>query len=516
MRVENIQQLIAAKKLKAYPISRILVISILITGIAIRLINYFSNPGLWLDEALLALNLIEKSFYQLFFPLDLNQVAPVLLLVVEKLSILIFGPEELALRLFPLLCSVLSLPLFFYVAKELMKDDKPALIGLFIFALTPLQIRYSAEVKQYMTDEFISLLLLWLFQRFRYKRDVKALVWLGGAGLISIFFSHIAVLILFTISIFWFLSDYKSKQISQSMVAVLALWFAAFSVYYLFFIFNHTGEEFMLTYWKNHFMPLNPFKPEFWQFFYTNGYATFFKFLIYNNKGMSVNMNFIISLTLLVLFLCGLFLIVARHKYTLLYFLYFPVILHLFLSGINRYPFETRFALYLSPFVIMSVSYGLDRFRDLSIKLVKKPWPGLILILLVLMIFPYKLGLYFPVKVDGARDCMQFINKNYKEGQPVYIPYYSYATFLYYKKTGRLIFGDVLIPGTGIGSRANWDADLKNLKAQKGEVWLLFSHLYANIDPMHIYLKEELKKQGKIKLSFRSKISAAYLMDLDP
>ena len=46
-------------------------------GIFLRLFQYLHNRSLWLDEASLALNLIEKTFSELLQPLDYGQMARV-------------------------------------------------------------------------------------------------------------------------------------------------------------------------------------------------------------------------------------------------------------------------------------------------------------------------------------------------------------------------------------------------------------------------------------------------------
>jgi hypothetical protein len=50
---------------------------IIFIGIILRLIQYGINRSLWLDESLLALNIVNKSLSELLRPLDYNQIAPV-------------------------------------------------------------------------------------------------------------------------------------------------------------------------------------------------------------------------------------------------------------------------------------------------------------------------------------------------------------------------------------------------------------------------------------------------------
>src|SRR5690606_12042987 len=58
---------------------------VVVLGIVLRLRQYFANRSLWVDEASLALNIINRSFGGLTQPLDYNQGAPVGFLFIEKL-----------------------------------------------------------------------------------------------------------------------------------------------------------------------------------------------------------------------------------------------------------------------------------------------------------------------------------------------------------------------------------------------------------------------------------------------
>ena len=77
-------------------------VSICLIGAIVRLTQYFANRSLWLDEAMLANNIVPRSFSDLARALDHGQVAPIGFLWIEKALVSILGNNEFALRLFPL------------------------------------------------------------------------------------------------------------------------------------------------------------------------------------------------------------------------------------------------------------------------------------------------------------------------------------------------------------------------------------------------------------------------------
>src|ERR687898_2404863 len=66
-------------------------------GMALRFTQYLTNRSLSIDEAFLALNVIQKSPRALLGELNFSQAAPLGFLEAEKLAIAILGRSEYAL-----------------------------------------------------------------------------------------------------------------------------------------------------------------------------------------------------------------------------------------------------------------------------------------------------------------------------------------------------------------------------------------------------------------------------------
>ena len=96
----------------------------------------------------------------LFEGLDYVQTAPVGFLLVEKALITLFGTSELVLRAFPLFCSLLALPLFRSLAKRVLSGWS-ATFAVGLFSLGIPFIYFASQVKQYSSDVFFAILVLY-------------------------------------------------------------------------------------------------------------------------------------------------------------------------------------------------------------------------------------------------------------------------------------------------------------------------------------------------------------------
>src|SRR5215831_4333387 len=170
--------------------SKVLLWSIIGLGSVLRIGQYLANRSLWLDEAMLAVNIVYRPVAMLLQPLDYNQGAPLGFLLTEKLLVGTFGDNEYALRLFPLVCGVMALFLFRTVALYYL-DSKAVPLALCLFALSDRLIYYSSEVKQYASDVAIALLLSVLTMHVQSRKlHASWMTFYGCAGTIAMWFSH--------------------------------------------------------------------------------------------------------------------------------------------------------------------------------------------------------------------------------------------------------------------------------------------------------------------------------------
>src|ERR1044071_4702024 len=137
-------------KLKApFTGEKITVTGMILLGILLRLRQYWTGRSLWSDEAMLALNIVNRNLIGLFKPLDYDQGSPIGFLLIEKIFSLPFSRSEYALRFFPLIVGSASIWLFYLLLKR-TTSGAGLLAALTLFVLNQRLIYYSSEVKQYI------------------------------------------------------------------------------------------------------------------------------------------------------------------------------------------------------------------------------------------------------------------------------------------------------------------------------------------------------------------------------
>ena len=138
---------------------RWLVPSSLLLGAVLRIREWLFERSLWLDEVTVTTQIVARNYAGLVQPLGGNQGGPVGWLWAEKASISLFGVNELALRLPPLLASLVALAVFPLVMRRMVgQAATPA--ATFLVATSPVLIYYASETKQYSSDTACALLAI--------------------------------------------------------------------------------------------------------------------------------------------------------------------------------------------------------------------------------------------------------------------------------------------------------------------------------------------------------------------
>ena len=234
------------------------VVCVFALGAALRLTAFFHDRSLWLDEAMLARNVISRSYSELARPLAYHQGAPLGYLAAVKTFVLIEGINEYALRAMSLIAALIALGLFIAFARTYFHGFE-WVFPCVLFALSPISIYYAGEAKQYSQDLFVSVLLLYIVS----KRERMGKFWgvaaLGAAGAIGMWFSHAAVFVLGAIGVLLAFEAIRDRNIGQSVgiVALAVTWLFSLVVFYEVSLRDLSGDRVLLDYWRDQFVPIS-------------------------------------------------------------------------------------------------------------------------------------------------------------------------------------------------------------------------------------------------------------------
>jgi hypothetical protein len=450
------------------------VASVLFVGFLLRIRQYLTGRSLWIDEAMLALNIVNRDFVGLFKPLDYDQGTPLGFLLIEKLFNVLLGKNELVLRLFPLMVGLASLWLFYLLLKR-TTTGAGLLIALALFALNPRLVYYSSEVKQYILDVAVTIgLLLMAEPLYSTKPSKKDFVWFTVGGLVALWFSHPALFVIAGIGLALVLvylkrRDYASLRLALGMGTI---WVVNLVFLYVLILKDLHQNTFMQEYWQDAFVPMPPWSDMSW---YSKS--------INDNISLQFGIPYVPLLTFGLMLIGWILLWQHKREYALAFALIMFVTLTA--SALQLYPVLERMILFLVPVGLILIGKLMEAVQQ---RLSTRPIlnAGIMLVVSIYLLYgPFTTSLgYFihPKYYEHIRPAMAYVQQKVKPGDVMYVTYGAVPAFRFYA------------PGYGLdkmryesGERTDYQNPqiiLQRLDALKGQkrVWILMSHVYEQDD----------------------------------
>ncbi|MEO6211105.1 MAG: glycosyltransferase family 39 protein [Gemmatimonadaceae bacterium] len=451
--------------------------AIVAAGIALRLWQYLGRSALWSDEAAVANNIVSRGYaHLLLHPLANNQAAPVGFLLIEKVAASIFGANELALRVYPLLCSMLALLLLWRVARRLLPPASVALV-LIPFAFARPMLFYAAEVKQYSSDLAIALVLLLVaLELSDGASKTRALAGAAIIGALAVWLSQPAVLVVAGLGGALLVTSYidargagerREVRALAPIGSVVAAWGLSALGATLVSLRHLTpaSQHFMRVFWGDGFWPLSLAHPSSvaWP-------AQRVPFILGNQLGIPTSIGFACVLLAAV----GVIL-TWRTDWRVFTLLLAPLVVALGASATHLYPFGDRLALFLIPSLLLLATIGITGMAALV------PAPrGASLVLVsatvfLLVVEAQALRTAPPVyRREEITPALAYLRAKSTAGDAVYVYYGAVPAYTFYD-------GGAPFPARAtMGGCHRGDARgyLTELDAQRGRarVWMLFAH----------------------------------------
>jgi hypothetical protein len=415
-------------------------------------VQYASNRSLWIDESGLALNLIEKSVIGLAGPLDFNQAAPVGFLLTEGIAAKALGFSEYALRLFPLICGLLSIPAFAWLARRILARAA-APLAILLFVVADGLVYYSSELKPYETDVAAAIGLLIVGVLVTEHAERLTVTWtlalaLAGVGLVAFSFPAVFMVAAVTVALVIWLAINGRGAFSLAAALVVLSWIIT-SVGILSLAGSRVRsvrESFAVS--SGSFLGISGHSSPFHA---VNVIGTHIAAAI----GLPQERPFNHIEKLAVLFAIVGAVAVLRRAPAYFAMLVIPFPLLLVASALDLYPISQRTELFLIPAMLLLIAegvYQLVRWTPARAQVLAATF--LVALIAAGPVWSAGKHLIQPRRHEEVRPVLEFVRDHWHRGDSLYVHYGAQYAFLYYDECKCL---DLSLPKT---RRSLWPVKL--------------------------------------------------------
>lgn len=449
-------------------------------GVGVRAYGYARNPSLWIDEAMLALNVIHRTPAELLQPLDLNQGAPVGFLLSSKLMVKWFGPSEYALRFLPFLAGMLGFAAFVPLAYQML-PLAPARLAVVLFALSPYLAGYCAEFKQYGPDAAVAAMLMLVgLPVWRGTAGPWRVAGFALAGAAAVWVSHPAAFVLGGIGTAALADAIIGRDRDAIYARLLAVgcWAFSFGVCFLLFTRKLGMNQYLLDYWAGKFMPFPPKSPG------DLAWVAMHYFELFQKPGGLNADSWGLAGVAGLCFLVGAA-VMARTDWRSCVALVGPVGLCLMASAVQKYPFAGRLMLFAVPGLLLVTAFGAWQIADRLLRdLPVAAWALVAILVGAGAIESYWLVSQKPLHHEEAREALADVWNEWQDGDRLYVSGGAAPAFAYYHPRFPLPTNAAVLGSDDRNSpQTHWRDELKPLAGNR-RVWVVAAHLRGGEDKL--------------------------------
>ncbi len=424
----------------------------ILLGIIIRVSVYLQNRNLFIDEANVARNIYERGFAGLAGPLSYEQYAPPIFLWLTKFSTIWLGFGEQAFRLYPLLAGIASLFVMYALLKKLGAGNA-AWYAIGMLAIGYIYIRYSTELKQYISDVLVVLCLLLL----AVKTDIQkttgskfAIIWLG-AGSMAIWLSMPSVFVLAGVAAYYFIHCIQHKAFKKMwLIAICGIvWLTQFGAYYKLILQTQAESSYLQGFHADYFLVATPDSIKEW-----SHNMALCQVLLSEAAGATA-----LALVFNVIAIVYAMVYLVRKKRAVAALLILPGIALLFAAAINKFTLIPRVSLFIMPIILLLAAIGVGLMLLHKRRYIN--WVAAIIAFVNLYNHNMVHFIWDKLETEEITDALDFVMENgINNGNRLYLHNGAGPAFIYYttihpeKDKWRSIKN---------ADRLSWDADYNGL-----------------------------------------------------
>lgn len=474
-----------------------LTVAAVAAGALLRAVQYFANSSLWVDEAALSRNILDRSFAQLTQPLDYAQSAPIGFLIAQKVMAN-FGGNELALRAIPFAASLAALVLFAVVVRRVLTEFGQA-IAVTAFALGSPFVYFAAQAKPYSTDVALTLLLTWLLLRgIEKSRSIGYWILCGVIAIAASTVSHAATLLVVSHSVVlgWCYWRGQAPLSRSQFVAVQVLWITgvAFSAWLSLTSISAPDLAYSREVYSAWFVPVPRTGGE--ALWLVRRMVDAFGLPQFAPPRLDGGLRYALPWLYAIVAVIGFGVSWMRKRWVALALL-LPILAAIAASAVRMYPLGGRHTLYLLPILIVAAAAGWDVITATARERtgIHSPWLMWLAALLFLAAPIAAITRNLPpFYLEHLRPAAEYIREHWQTGDSLYVYYGAGQAFRYYAPRVGLADSGYVLGRCARGEPVKYLRELDQFRGRR-RVWSLFTH--ATTDGAELaLLREYLDRAG--------------------
>jgi len=333
--------------------TKIIFLLIIILTAVLRICD-IETKNMWFDEVY-SWKLSQKSVTDIIADTS-GDIHPPLFYIVLKYWIVLFSDSVFSMRLLSALLGVLSLIFIFKISRLIFKADKPVMFVLLLYAVSPVNIFYSQEIRMLNLNLFLTLGSVYFFLFSMKDNSVNYLILFVLFLFAAIYTHYFSLLILFTIFVVLILKIISKQntfsELRGKFTAVIIVNALYIPWYPVFFSQISKGQP-----WRT-VNSIQDTGHNFLNYFKDNFLSVYYGFEPIHIQYLSLFISFFLLAYLLYCmfrFLNSEVIISADYNYIILFF-YLPLLIALIIS-FKHYIILSRYLSIIIPYLIITVIF---------------------------------------------------------------------------------------------------------------------------------------------------------------